>query len=93
MFCFQIGNRDIGAMRVSNVQVSPLHEQLPAACNRASATQVRQALIVITGSLDMFDPLKSNGNYIYHLLQQSVILHFVFPMILSVKSDYFLKQS
>jgi hypothetical protein len=27
-------------MRVSNVQVSPLHEQLPAAYDRASATKV-----------------------------------------------------
>jgi hypothetical protein len=41
--------------------------------------------------------LKPNGNYMSHLLQQSVILHFVFRpcgirMILIVNSDYFLKQ-
>jgi hypothetical protein len=40
------------------------------------------------------DHLKPNGKYIYHLIQQSIILHFVlvFSMILSVNIDYFPKQ-
>jgi hypothetical protein len=35
-----------------------------------------------------------SGNYMYHLLSQSVTLHSVsmFCMILTVNSDYFLKQ-
>jgi hypothetical protein len=40
MLCFQIGNFDIGAMKVSNVQISSLHDQLAATGNRASAAKV-----------------------------------------------------
>jgi hypothetical protein len=47
----------------------------------------------------VFNPLKPNGNYIYHLLYQSVILHSVYRiridgsfMSLDVNSAYFLKQ-
>jgi hypothetical protein len=67
----------------------------------------------IETSVGCVNPLKPNGNYMYHPLQQSVTLYFVvvvfhheirpmwpvyvfciyvFRMILSVNSDYFLKQ-
>jgi hypothetical protein len=40
------------------------------------------------------NPLKLSGNYIYHLLHQSVTQRFihVFRMFLTANSDYFLKQ-
>jgi hypothetical protein len=40
-------------------------------------------------------PLEPSGNYTYHLLQQSVTLHFVFTCFvttLTANSDYLLKQ-
>jgi hypothetical protein len=40
VFCFQVAIGDTGAMRVSNAQVSPLHDRLAATGDRASATQV-----------------------------------------------------
>jgi hypothetical protein len=44
----------------------------------------------------LINALKPSGNYTYHLLQQSVSLHFVFiyvfNIILAVNNDYFLKQ-
>ena len=43
--CFQVGNGDTGAMRVSNVQVSPLHDWLAAIGDRASATQVKPIVV------------------------------------------------
>jgi D-alanyl-lipoteichoic acid acyltransferase DltB (MBOAT superfamily) len=44
---------------------------------------------------DYFNPLKHNGNYMPHLVQQSTTLHFVFMgfrMILNANRDYFFKQ-
>jgi hypothetical protein len=40
------------------------------------------------------NPLKLNGNYMYRLLQRSLTSHFVFVflMIFTINSDYFLKQ-
>jgi hypothetical protein len=37
-----------------------------------------QFLLAITDFHDNINPLKPSGNYMYHLLQQSVTLHFVF---------------
>jgi hypothetical protein len=44
---------------------------------------------------NLIDPLKQNGNSVSHLLQQSVNCSFCiyeFRMILTVNSDYILKQ-
>jgi hypothetical protein len=45
VFCLQVVNGDTGAMRVSNAQVSPLHDRLAATGHRASATQVNPIIV------------------------------------------------
>jgi hypothetical protein len=43
--------------------------------------------------LQQINPFQPSGNYMYHLLYQSITLHSDgFRMILSVNGDYFLKQ-
>jgi hypothetical protein len=48
----------------------------------------------ISNYIVLINLLKPNGNYMYHPLQQSVtaFCFYEFCMILTVNSDYFLKQ-
>jgi hypothetical protein len=57
-------------------------------CSSCSATLLHCLLNIV--------PFKRSGNYMQHLLQQSVILHtaciYGFHIILRINNDYFLKQ-
>jgi hypothetical protein len=53
---------------------------------RNLCAQHEAVVVKITYIAWSLNPLKSNGNYMYYLLQQSVTLHFVFHMILGINS-------